>query len=175
MSARQAFEVMPGVPEELVRLLKKHGYHMVGRHSAVKRCHWLYASLTSGRFCYKQRFYGINSHRCIQMSPTVNFCDHDCVFCWRERNNSRELQPAPEFFYLKVLEEAREGDFKELLPRIEDIYSMRLNKLLALAAKRVSPRMIENITQEERFLYQAILAIVEEWFRFVGAWGGEKG
>ena len=94
---------------------------------------------------------------------------------WRERNNSRELQPAPEFFYLKVLEEAREGDFKELLPRIEDIYSMRLNKLLALAAKRVSPRMVENITQEERFLYQAILAIVEEWFRFVGAWGGEKG
>lgn len=93
---------------------------------------------------------------------------------WRERNNSRELQPAPEFFYLKVLEEVRESGSKELLPRIEDIYSMRLNKLLALAAKRVSPRMVENLTQEEQFLYQAILAIIEEWFRFVSVWDGER-
>lgn len=94
---------------------------------------------------------------------------------WRERNNSSELQPAPEYFYLRVLEEAR-GDkgARELLPRVKDIYSLRLNKILSLAAKRVSPSMVENITTEERALYEAILAVVEEWFKFVASWEGEE-
>ena len=92
MAARQAFEVMPGVPEELVRLLKKHGYHMVGRHSAVKRCHWLYASLTSGRFCYKQKFYGIATHRCIQMTPALFYCTQRCLFCWRAQTGDIGLE-----------------------------------------------------------------------------------
>ena len=32
-------------------------------------------------------FYGINYHRCCQVSVTVNFCDLDCIFCWRKRHN----------------------------------------------------------------------------------------
>jgi len=93
---------------------------------------------------------------------------------WRERNNSAELQPAPEYFYLRVLEEARGNGARELLPRVKDVYSMRLNKLLGFAAKRVSPNMIENMTAEERALYEAILALVEEWFKFITAWEEEE-
>ncbi len=78
---------MSELPPEIVTVLKKHKYHLVGRHSAVKRCHWLYKSLTEGRFCYKQlwysRFYGIASHRCLQMTPTVVYCNLRCRFCWR--------------------------------------------------------------------------------------------
>ena len=69
-------------------LLKKQAYRFIGEHTAVKICGWTKKSMTDSGSCYKGKFYGIQSHRCIQMSPAVNFCDMDCVYCWRERNNS---------------------------------------------------------------------------------------
>src|SRR3989344_9430272 len=67
--------------------LEKQQYRFIGSHSAVKICTWTKKSLTDSGHCYKQKFYGINSHRCCQISVTVNFCDLDCVFCWRKRHN----------------------------------------------------------------------------------------
>lgn len=32
--------------------------------------------------CYKHQFYGIDSHRCVQMTPTLH-CNQRCLFCWR--------------------------------------------------------------------------------------------
>jgi len=78
------------VPAALVQALRKQKYHVVGKHSAVKRCKWFYEALTSGRSCYKQKFYGINSHQCIQMSPAAFYCTQQCLFCWRAQN--RDLQ-----------------------------------------------------------------------------------
>lgn len=72
----------------LKELLEKQGYRLVGRHSAVKVCHWLKESLLKGRACYKERFYGIKSHRCLQMTPSVAWCQHRCVFCWRPVEHS---------------------------------------------------------------------------------------
>ncbi|RLE60557.1 MAG: 4-demethylwyosine synthase TYW1 [Thermoprotei archaeon] len=68
----------------------KQKYHFVGRYAVVKPCHWVKKSLnTRGReHCYKQKFYGIPTHRCLQMSPTI-FCNEECVFCWRA--HPREL------------------------------------------------------------------------------------
>ena len=68
--------------------LKKQGYLFIGEHSAVKTCMYTSKSLAGKGTCYKQRFYGIQSHRCVQMSVAVNFCNLDCKFCWRDRNNS---------------------------------------------------------------------------------------
>ena len=68
--------------------LQKQGYFFTGEHSAVKICEWCRKSLRDQGECYKNKFYGINSHRCVQMSTQVNFCSMDCDFCWRERNNS---------------------------------------------------------------------------------------
>jgi len=67
--------------------LEKQQYRFIGDHSAVKICAWTKKSLTDKGHCYKQKFYGIESHRCCQISVTVNFCDQDCVFCWRKRHN----------------------------------------------------------------------------------------
>jgi tRNA wybutosine-synthesizing protein 1 len=39
--------------------------------------------LIYGRPCYKEEFYGIDSHRCLQMTPSVNICNFRCLFCWR--------------------------------------------------------------------------------------------
>ncbi len=65
--------------------LEKQQYRFTGEHSAVKICSWTKKSLTGRGHCYKQRFYGIESHRCCQISVTVNYCDQDCIFCWRKR------------------------------------------------------------------------------------------
>lgn len=65
--------------------LERSGYRFVGKnkHSAVKVCHWARKSLLNRGFCYKQQFYGIQSHRCLQLTPSLPFCDHKCLFCWR--------------------------------------------------------------------------------------------
>ena len=69
--------------ENQKNILKKQHYAVVGDHSGVKLCHWMRQSLLFNRECYKQSFYGIKSHRCLQMSPSVNHCNHLCIFCWR--------------------------------------------------------------------------------------------
>src|SRR5205807_1271461 len=68
---------------EKQEVLERQGYRIVGEHSGVKLCHWTKASLTKGLGCYKQTFYGIESHRCLQMTPTVDACNLACQFCWR--------------------------------------------------------------------------------------------
>ncbi len=74
--------------EEYKKKLVKEGYRFVGAHSAVKTCEWTAKSIADRGTCYKQKFYGIESHRCAQVSVSVNFCDKDCVYCWRSRNNT---------------------------------------------------------------------------------------
>ena len=63
--------------------LEKQQYRIVGGSGAVKLCHWMRQKLIHGRPCYKEEFYGIESHRCLQMTPTVNICNFRCMFCWR--------------------------------------------------------------------------------------------
>ncbi len=73
------------LPEELRELYVKQKYGLVGSHSAVKTCHWQSRSLnTKGtENCYKNRFYGIPTHRCMQMTPSMGHCTQSCLFCWR--------------------------------------------------------------------------------------------
>ncbi len=63
--------------------LEKQQYRIVGENGAVKLCHWMRQKLLFGRPCYKEEFYGVSSHRCLQMTPDVNVCNHRCLFCWR--------------------------------------------------------------------------------------------
>jgi len=79
------------VPTTLIQALQKQKYHRIGGHSAVKRCKWFYEALTGGRSCYKHKFYGINSHQCIQMSPAVFYCTQQCLFCWRAQHSDLQV------------------------------------------------------------------------------------
>ncbi|MBU2589753.1 MAG: 4-demethylwyosine synthase TYW1 [Nanoarchaeota archaeon] len=63
--------------------LEKQGYRIVGKHSAIKVCLWCKRSLCGEDVCYKNTFYGIQSHRCIQSSVSLFNCLHNCQFCWR--------------------------------------------------------------------------------------------
>ncbi|MEM0079559.1 MAG: 4-demethylwyosine synthase TYW1 [Nitrososphaerota archaeon] len=67
---------------EMAEKLRRAGYRIVGRHSAVKICHWTRNVLRGGKHCYKN-WYGIESHRCLQMTPSVQYCNMMCLFCWR--------------------------------------------------------------------------------------------
>ncbi len=71
---------------QAIESLEKKGYRFVGsyKHSAAKVCHWTKKSLLDEGVCYKEKFYGIKSHRCLQMSPSIPFCHHKCLFCWRD-------------------------------------------------------------------------------------------
>lgn len=69
--------------EEQKNLLAKHHYRTIGRNAGVKICLWTKRSLTDKDVCYKEKFYGIKSHRCIQMSPSLMNCTYACTFCWR--------------------------------------------------------------------------------------------
>jgi tRNA wybutosine-synthesizing protein 1 len=69
------------VTENARKKLFKAGYRIIGNHSAVKICHYTKIALNGGKFCYK-RWYGIQSHRCIQMTPALQ-CNFNCIFCWR--------------------------------------------------------------------------------------------
>ena len=78
------------------RILEKQGYATVGRHTAVKHCHWLRKSLLHGEVCYKQTFYGIESHRCMQMTPAAAHCTQKCLFCWRYQGFTETAIPVQE-------------------------------------------------------------------------------
>jgi len=70
--------------EERLKRYRKAGYRIVGKnlHTGVEVCRWTKSVLRNKRNCYKA-VYGIRSHRCIQMTPTLDFCPFSCVFCWR--------------------------------------------------------------------------------------------
>jgi len=68
--------------------LEKQGYRIVGDHSAIKVCHWTKECIRGRDVCYKNTFYGINTHQCVQMTPVLQTCTHRCVWCWRDINHT---------------------------------------------------------------------------------------
>jgi tRNA wybutosine-synthesizing protein 1 len=92
--------------KDLKRLLERQHYRIIGNHSGVKICHWMRQKLFHGRACYKETFYGIESHRCLQMTPTIDSCTQNCLFCWRvqgfSQNTTSDDLNSPEM----ILEEA---------------------------------------------------------------------
>jgi len=74
--------------------LEKQGYRIIGKHSAIKICEWTRKSLRNEDVCYKEKFYGIKSHRCCQMSCSLLNCQNKCIHCWRNLNytDSKKIQ-----------------------------------------------------------------------------------
>jgi len=76
------------ITNAFVEAYSKSTYRIIGKnkHTAIKPCHWLEQKLMTGRNnrnCYKGVF-GIESHRCLQNTPALPFCNQQCVFCWRD-------------------------------------------------------------------------------------------
>ncbi len=90
----------------LKRDFEKQGYRIVGKHSAVKVCLWCKRSILDEDVCYKNTFYGIEPHRCVQSSVSITNCYLRCEFCWRclDYTEAREVdEPDDPKFILDVL------------------------------------------------------------------------
>lgn len=83
-------QIKPAVSEQLRKA--KYG---VADHSTVELCHWTKKSFKHEGSCYKHKFYGISTHRCMEFSPAGMHCENRCVYCWRpmEFYDSLEMKP----------------------------------------------------------------------------------
>lgn len=67
-------------------------YWIVGNHSGIQICTWTKKALRGNGVCYKQKFYGIDCHRCAQISPALAWCSENCIFCWRPNEWMAEIK-----------------------------------------------------------------------------------
>lgn len=114
------------------------GYRLVGQHghSAVKLCHWTKSSLKGGASCYKNSFYGIDSSRCVQMTPSMPSCNYACNFCWRDHFGNK---PTMEGFALDSPADILDGALdaqKILLTGYKGNPKVEYEKWLAATAPR---------------------------------------
>lgn len=82
----EAIERRPMITPALREALTRQGYQLIGSHSGVKLCRWTKSMLRGRGGCYKHTFYGIESHRCMETTPSLA-CANKCVFCWRHHTN----------------------------------------------------------------------------------------
>jgi tRNA wybutosine-synthesizing protein 1 len=66
----------------IMNQLKKAKYG-ISDHGTVELCHYTKKSFKNEGDCYKHKFYGISTHRCMEFSPAGMFCENRCVYCWR--------------------------------------------------------------------------------------------
>lgn len=94
--------------------LTKQGYTIIGGHSGVKICRWTKSALRGRGSCYKNSFYGIKSHLCMETTPSLS-CSNKCVFCWRHGTNPvsttwRWQVDEPEMIFMG----AKQGHYKKI-------------------------------------------------------------
>ncbi len=92
--------------------LRKQGYRLVGSHSAIKACLWCKKAIKGEDTCYKYKFYGIRSWRCIQASVSMDICNLRCEWCWRDINISKlkiKKTDKPKEILDKFIEEQRKA------------------------------------------------------------------
>lgn len=104
----ELIQIKPGI----IKQLKKAKYGVVD-HSTVELCHYTKKSFKDDGDCYKRKFYGISTHRCMEFSPAGMHCENRCVYCWRpmEFYESMKMEPEnvaePAQIISKLMEERR--------------------------------------------------------------------
>ena len=75
------------------KMLTGRQYGLAGKQGAVQICEWTKKSLRDQDECYKNKFYGVKTYSCAQITPNVLACDQNCIFCWRpaEMYNTKKI------------------------------------------------------------------------------------
>lgn len=87
----ELIQIKPGI----IKQLKKAKYGVVD-HSTVELCHYTKKSFKDDGDCYKRKFYGISTHRCMEFSPAGMHCENRCVYCWRPMEFYESMKMEPE-------------------------------------------------------------------------------
>ncbi|NXG40820.1 TYW1 synthase, partial [Psilopogon haemacephalus] len=141
-------------------LLLFPGYKLIGSHSGVKLCRWTKSMLRGRGGCYKHSFYGIQSHRCMEATPSLA-CANKCVFCWRHHTNPvgtewRWKMDQPEM----ILQEAIENhqNMIKQFKGVSGVKAARLEEAMRVKHCALSlvgePIMYPHINQFVRLLHQ---------------------
>ncbi|NXI05358.1 TYW1 synthase, partial [Pachycephala philippinensis] len=136
------------------------GYKLIGSHSGVKLCRWTKSMLRGRGGCYKHTFYGIESHRCMEATPSLA-CANKCVFCWRHHTNPvgtewRWKMDQPEL----ILQEAIENhqNMIKQFKGVSGVKAARLEEALTVKHCALSlvgePIMYPQINRFVRLLHQ---------------------
>lgn len=151
---------MEGIDKNIKSILEKQQYRVIGRHSAVKICAWTRKSIVDKGFCYKQKFYGIECHRCLQMTPAVCWCTQKCLFCWRntEQTIGTELKEYDEPAY--IIDEAIKAQ-RLLLTGFGGLPEDKVNKRKYREAQ--NPNQAAISLSGEPTIYPKIGELIEEF------------
>ncbi|XP_039588797.1 S-adenosyl-L-methionine-dependent tRNA 4-demethylwyosine synthase TYW1-like isoform X1 [Passer montanus] len=140
--------------------LTKQGYKLIGSHSGVKLCRWTKSMLRGRGGCYKHTFYGIESHRCMEATPSLA-CANKCVFCWRHHTNPvgtewRWKMDQPEVILQEALE--KHQNMIRQFKGVSGVKAARLEEALAVKHCALSlvgePIMYPHINHFVRLLHQ---------------------
>ncbi|MHA1311325.1 MAG: 4-demethylwyosine synthase TYW1 [Candidatus Helarchaeota archaeon] len=147
------------------KILKKQKYHIIGHHSAIKKCRWTHNSLVKNEPCYKEKFYGLKSHRCLQMSPSVIWCTNNCLYCWRVRPQDN-LFPFSDPKYIDDPEYILDGCYYEW-KRILSGYKPSSNKKVSWEKwnEAQNPFSIAISLSGEPTLYPNLNGLIEASFK----------
>ncbi|KAL7117297.1 hypothetical protein ACP275_03G063100 [Erythranthe tilingii] len=137
--------------------LEKQGYKIIGSHSGVKICRWTKSQLRGRGGCYKHSFYGIESHRCMEATPSLA-CANKCVFCWRHHTN-----PVAKNWQWKM------DDPLVIVDTAIDLHTKMIKQMKGvpgvkaeLLAEGLSPRHCALSLVGEPIMYPEINSLVEE-------------
>jgi len=79
------------IDKETEKKLRNAHYGVWG-HSTVDVCYWTKKALKNEGICYKRKFFGIETHRCMEFSPAGMYCQNRCIYCWRPTEFYNTLQ-----------------------------------------------------------------------------------
>jgi len=151
--------------EPLVKVMRKQGYHFANEHTAVKPCLWTKKALLEKKFCYKCHFYGIESHRCIQMTPAAFWCWNDCIHCWR-------IRPPDVGLPLELKMPKFDSNVEELARRVVDLHKKLLTGYWGnpkvdrqLLEEAMEPKHVAISLTGEPTLYEDLPALIREFHR----------
>ncbi|CAN7052899.1 hypothetical protein IGI04_027953 [Brassica rapa subsp. trilocularis] len=137
--------------------LTKQGYKIIGSHSGVKICRWTKSQLRGRGGCYKHSFYGIESHRCMETTPSLA-CANKCVFCWRHHTN-----PVGKSWQWKM------DDPKEIVKGALDLHTKMIKQMKGVPGvtaeklqEGLTPRHCALSLVGEPIMYPEINALVDE-------------
>uniref|UniRef100_A0A7N0UPF2 tRNA 4-demethylwyosine synthase (AdoMet-dependent) n=1 Tax=Kalanchoe fedtschenkoi TaxID=63787 RepID=A0A7N0UPF2_KALFE len=140
--------------------LEKQGYKIIGSHSGVKICRWTKSQLRGRGGCYKHSFYGIESHRCMEATPSLA-CANKCVFCWRHHTN-----PVGKSWRWKI------DDPLEIVNTAIDLHTKMIKQMKGVPGVKVkrlaeglSPRHCALSLVGEPIMYPEINTLVDELHR----------
>lgn len=141
--------------KSLKKELEKKKY-AIFKQGGVQVCRWTKNSLNDKGVCWKETFYGIESHRCCQFSPCVMFCDNSCVHCWR---------PIEYSSYSEVDEEVNPKDY------LDKIIELRKQLLIGYKGnikdikkfeQAINPTMFTFSLSGEPCLYRGLSGLINE-------------